>query len=532
MILMLCITSIFGIQNANAQNGFCIAGLATELEDSGSSDVLNLNLFDASFVLSIDSINGEFITEWEWTLNGAFLSDEQNPTTVVTIGGEYEVCLTINTNLGCTSSVCEVINFNADDCENVVGFLIEAAGFEVSVNGNTANFEQWTTEFPGSENVVYNWDFGDGNTSTETNPTHEYAESGAFIVCSEATDIELNCSAEWCDSLFVGSGSTNYELCGNILIETDSNAMTDFDATVYLIEYDAAPNTYETVAETIVYGSVFGADSSFAWFCFGDLPEGSEYIVKAAINPTNILFDGFVPTYYGDVIFWNEATVITMTENEYIDINMVSILDGFEGLATNDDVGELGIAVSNEGTVNGYVMNGVAEGMPNIQVMLLTLDNQPVSYTYTNADGFYELSAIDNGEYIVYVEMIGIICIPSDVSITTENNELSINFELEGNQVSAGSVGIFDNTIASSFALDIYPNPVHNQAVIAFEVNKSSDASLSVINMLGQTVLQENINLQQGKNTLNLNVSELKSACYFLQIQDSEGKIYMTQFVK
>ena len=108
------------------------------------------------------------------------------------------------------------------------------------------------------------------------------------------------------------------------------------------------------------------------------MPEGSQYIVKAAINPTNILFDGFVPTYYGDVIFWNEASLVTITGNDYIDINMVSLLDG-SGLATNDDVGELGMAISNEGLVSGYVMNGASEAMTNIQVMLLNLNNEPLA---------------------------------------------------------------------------------------------------------------------------------------------------------
>jgi len=33
----------------------------------------------------------------------------------------------------------------------------------------------------------YVWDFGDGNTSTETNPLHSYAQSGTYTVCLELT---------------------------------------------------------------------------------------------------------------------------------------------------------------------------------------------------------------------------------------------------------------------------------------------------------------------------------------------------------
>ena len=38
----------------------------------------------------------------------------------------------------------------------------------------------------------YNWDFGDGNTSTETNPTHTYLTSGNFTVSLTASDDDNN----------------------------------------------------------------------------------------------------------------------------------------------------------------------------------------------------------------------------------------------------------------------------------------------------------------------------------------------------
>jgi hypothetical protein len=37
--------------------------------------------------------------------------------------------------------------------------------------------------------VAFEWDFGDGMTSTEENPTHTFAQSGAFSVCLTVTDI-------------------------------------------------------------------------------------------------------------------------------------------------------------------------------------------------------------------------------------------------------------------------------------------------------------------------------------------------------
>ena len=39
---------------------------------------------------------------------------------------------------------------------------------------------QFTDSSTGADNVL--WDFGDGNTSTERNPTHTYEENGEYVV--------------------------------------------------------------------------------------------------------------------------------------------------------------------------------------------------------------------------------------------------------------------------------------------------------------------------------------------------------------
>ena len=70
-----------------------------------------------------------------------------------------------------------------DDSPNP-GDLIASFQFEVSSD----NFLQVTfTNF--SQNAVsYNWDFGDGNSSTDKDPTHTYAQTGEYKVVLTATD--------------------------------------------------------------------------------------------------------------------------------------------------------------------------------------------------------------------------------------------------------------------------------------------------------------------------------------------------------
>lgn len=54
--------------------------------------------------------------------------------------------------------------------------------FDYQIDGVTVQFTNYSTD-----SQSYIWDFGDGNTSTEENPLHEYAESGSFIITLTAT---------------------------------------------------------------------------------------------------------------------------------------------------------------------------------------------------------------------------------------------------------------------------------------------------------------------------------------------------------
>ena len=56
----------------------------------------------------------------------------------------------------------------------------------------------------------YLWDFGDGTTSTNRTPTHQYSENKAYKICLTVSDVSMNCTSTYCDS--VGLDST-----GNIL---------------------------------------------------------------------------------------------------------------------------------------------------------------------------------------------------------------------------------------------------------------------------------------------------------------------------
>ena len=59
------------------------------------------------------------------------------------------------------------------------------ADFSFSVTGLTVQFLNQST---GTPPLSYFWDFGDGATSTEANPTHVYGTAGDYVVILTATN--------------------------------------------------------------------------------------------------------------------------------------------------------------------------------------------------------------------------------------------------------------------------------------------------------------------------------------------------------
>lgn len=63
---------------------------------------------------------------------------------------------------------------------------LPVARFSASVNGNTASFDNNSTDDKGV--VSSRWTFGDGSNSTATNPSHTYTNAGSYTVTLTVTD--------------------------------------------------------------------------------------------------------------------------------------------------------------------------------------------------------------------------------------------------------------------------------------------------------------------------------------------------------
>lgn len=112
---------------------------------------------------------------WEWDFNNGESKSEQFPGGAFFHHGMYDVSLITSNSLGCKDTL------NKTEFINAYGVLVN---FDVDdstlCNRQEVQFINNTTSF---ENVSsWKWDFGDGNTSDQFNPTHQYNEAGIYTV--------------------------------------------------------------------------------------------------------------------------------------------------------------------------------------------------------------------------------------------------------------------------------------------------------------------------------------------------------------
>ena len=80
-----------------------------------------------------------------------------------------------------------------------------------------------------------------------------------------------------------------------------------------------------------------------------------------------------------------------------------------------------------------------------------------------------------------------------------------------------------NNSLTSSLEMTVYPNPASSEVTIALDSTYEGQAELSIYSMTGAFVSSRTIQLQEGNNTFNENVSALASGVYFVKFTNASN---------
>lgn len=160
----------------------------------GDNDMLTLQFMDGSF---------GFPTAWDWDFGDGSISSEQNPLHTFPEIGEYLVSLTISDDSsGCMSSI-EMPVIVGDSIWFPDSCMAWFFAYPDSSDYMTFNFMDMSLVENGNPPANWYWDFGDGSTSEEQNPTHTFSAEGIYAVCLTISDDNENCTSTYCEDVQV-----------------------------------------------------------------------------------------------------------------------------------------------------------------------------------------------------------------------------------------------------------------------------------------------------------------------------------------
>ncbi|HEV8507112.1 MAG TPA: PKD domain-containing protein [Chitinophagaceae bacterium] len=120
--------------------------------------------------------------QWKWDLGNGVISFLQNPSTTYFNAGTYNVKLVVRNSSG-TDSIVQtklitvypnpIVDFAASGTSGCFPFPVQFSDLSVTQTGSIVN---------------HSWDFGDGDTSSLSNPLHTYISAGNFSVTLRVTN--------------------------------------------------------------------------------------------------------------------------------------------------------------------------------------------------------------------------------------------------------------------------------------------------------------------------------------------------------
>ncbi|MBE0640053.1 MAG: PKD domain-containing protein [Bacteroidales bacterium] len=437
--------------------------------------------------------------DWDFgdgtTGTGQSISHQYDPN----LGDVFIVTL-VTTSYTANGEICTAVSEQEVFIGNTPGDCFNFFWYEEMGNNAIQLFgESWPVPAD-----VYQWTFPDGTVQygQQVLYTYDPAMGNEFVVCLD-TYIGANtidsCYAQTCQIIYTGGWS------GGIISGTIFTDNIPADQAFAML-YQISPNGTElfdfqiTAPNTGIYSFQF-------------VPPG-EYYVVGFLSPGSTYFNHYFPTYYGDALYWYDATIINPDDSSmFYNINLIPVSGSGNG----------------NGTVSGNItIESKGDPGANMQVVLMNTDNEPLSFTYSNEFGDYKFENLAYGIYHVKVEMAGGECEIANVELTASNPAAIVNFVIEGSQIFLG----LNETVITSGIANIYPNPVDNLLNIELFSESTESITITIKDILGKEIKTLQHLTSQGLQSIQVPVSELKKGYYNLIIHHSSGQRSSMKFLK
>jgi PKD repeat protein len=456
------------------------------------------------------------------------------------------------------------------DCEN--SFTYTQSGLDFDFSGDVAN----------EGNVVYSWDFGDGNTAEGQNVVHSYESIGNYQV-SLYTLFNNTCEFTSTQMVMASSECTNdftFEIIDKLVrFEAFSENGPEIESYFWSFGdessgdekvinhqyedygvYEVSLVTTDIVgctAESIYSVNVTNSNGFDLWgevrveeefldvgtvslYIIDDdtiKPESISLVAEASIESggfyafTNLEEGKYLILAYADnTSFYYQNTVPTYFGNAFfwLEARIVSL-----GQPSNPYPIQLQTilpANAGPGKITGDLISTASDNSSNQDLISLILLNdfyEPIGVSYNTPDSEFEFNNLAYGSYYVYAEVISLPTQAGSIVLSPENPEANIAVYLSDYEVTTG----LEPDIKISSKVGIYPNPVATFGYIELNAKENTTIQLKIFNELGQIIENRSEQLFQGVNLIRFETNVFPHGVYFMHIESS-GSFFVRRFIK
>jgi|GEM_PF-865818 len=279
-------------------------------------------------------------------------------------------------------------------------------------------------------------------------------------------------------------------------------------------------NAFKTVEGQVV--DIF-ADliDTLGYYSFAELPLGA-YRIKAEPAFGSQYTGSYLPTYYGDVVHWADATVLEVNQNIY-----------------NADIHLLGAVLGNNsgpGTISGYIYQAgegksgeAAVPAPGISIVLRQENKHAMAVS--DNEGHFVFENLDLGAYTMFAEMIGKNAEFRTITLNNNNNNSATNnLFIYATDVLYG----IDNSLPEGveFMSQPYPNPAGEFTAITVNASKKVTLNIDIFAATGKQVYSTQSDLSTGTARLTLPLALLNRGIYMIRISDANGNSITRKLIK
>jgi PKD repeat protein len=448
----------------------------------------SLNIRCGDYTYRFDNESTPYAISCLWDFGDSTSSEEYEPVHEFPGPGVYDVCLTITASGGCTTQYCSqvtvgvVTNCSAyfyyyptyNDCGDSINKCIGGTLMQF-FDGSSENITSWM------------WDFGDGTTSDEQNPSHDFPGTGVYTVCLSVYSPD-SCSDTYCADVYVGETPechAYFEYCNySTSIKRDTLPPDTIPVNYYLVGF-------KNLSEGI---------TDYFWWDFGDgFYSTEENPIHSYQYPGQYNVCLSIGSYSGcSDVYCQTVNVGSSTCNVDFTYDVVfpdcfgyepayQFIPMFEGPVWSVfwDFGD-GNSSYEESPAHTYMQTGLYD---------VCLEVYYQNNCYTSICKSVEVEE-ENQDSMWYEK-----CGPEQLPPNQENDYLSL--------------------------INAYPNPANGQFNLQLNSPSAMNVRVDIISLLGQTQkMSKEFTLASGKNDLELNVSRLETGTYIYLIYSDVGVIH------